>query len=88
MQIGLHRKEKNMKQAWNDLKSFVTVAFSLTVITLIIIVAINKNWEVFQLVFTLFSSICASVFTYLQRHQKIMITKTMMREGQNNENYR
>ena len=43
MQIGLHRKEKNMKQAWNDLKSFVTVAFSLTVITLIIIVAINKN---------------------------------------------
>ena len=31
-----------MKQAWNDLKSFVTVAFSLTVITLIIIVAINK----------------------------------------------
>lgn len=64
MKIGLHRKEKNMKQAWNDLKSFVTVAFSLTVITLIIIVAINKNWEVFQLVFTLFSSICASVFTY------------------------
>ncbi len=53
-----------MKQAWGDLKSFVTVAFSLTVIVLIIIVAINKNWEVFQLVFTLFSSICASVFTY------------------------
>ena len=78
-----------MKQAWNDLKSFVTVAFSLTVITLIIIVAINKNWEVFQLVFTLFSSICASVLPIiLQRHQKIMITKTMMREGQNNENYR
>lgn len=53
-----------MKQAWEDLKSFVTVAFTLTIIALILIVAINKNWDIFQLVFTLFSSICASVFTY------------------------
>ena len=53
-----------MKQAWNDLKSFVTVAVTSTLIALIIIMAIKGNWEVFQIVFTLFSSISASVFTY------------------------
>ena len=53
-----------MKQAWNDLKSFVTVAVTLTMIVLIIILAIKNNWDMFQIVFTLFSSISASVFTY------------------------
>lgn len=53
-----------MKQAWNDLKSFVTVVFTLTIVALIVIVAVNRNWDIFQLVFTLFSSICSAVFTY------------------------
>lgn len=53
-----------MKQAWSDLKSFVTVAFTLTLIALIIIVAIKANWDIFQIVFTLFSNVVVSVFTY------------------------
>ena len=53
-----------MKQAWKDLKSFVTIAFTITIITLLIIVAIKENWEMFQIVFTLFSSITSSVFAY------------------------
>jgi uncharacterized membrane protein len=53
-----------MKQAWNDLKSFVTIVFTITIVTLIIILAIQQNWEIFQLVFTLFSNIAVAVFTY------------------------
>lgn len=53
-----------MKQAWVDLKSFVTVAFTITIIALIIIVAVKGNWDMFQIVFTLFSSIATAVFTY------------------------
>lgn len=53
-----------MKQAWNDLKSFVTVSVTLTIIILIVILAVKSNWDMFQIVFTLFSSIAASVFTY------------------------
>ena len=53
-----------MKQAWNDLKSFVTVAVILTLVALIIIMAIKGNWYMFQIVFTLFSSVTASVITY------------------------
>ena len=51
-----------MKQAWDDLKSFVTVAITMTIIVLIIVLAIQKNWDMFQIVFTLFRSIAASVF--------------------------
>lgn len=53
-----------MKQAWSDLKSFVTVAFTLTLIVLIVIVALKSNWDIFQIVFTLFSNVVVSVFTY------------------------
>lgn len=53
-----------MKQAWSDLKSFVTVAFTLTLIALIIIVALKSNWDIFQIVFTLFSNVVVSVFTF------------------------
>ena len=53
-----------MKQAWYDLKSFVTVAVILTLVALIIIMAIKGNWDMFQIVFTLFSSVTASVITY------------------------
>lgn len=53
-----------MKQIWSDLKSFVTVCFTLTIISLIIIVAIKEQWDIFQIVFTLFSNIATAVFTY------------------------
>ena len=53
-----------MKQAWNDLKSFVTIVFTITIVALIIILAIQQNWEIIQLVFTLFSNIAVAVFTY------------------------
>ena len=53
-----------MKQAWRELKSFVTISFTLTIIALLIIVAIKENWEMFQIVFTLFSSVTSSVFAY------------------------
>ena len=53
-----------MKKAWNDLKSFVTIAFTLTIITLVIVVAIKGKWDMFQIVFTLFSNLATAVFTY------------------------
>ena len=36
-----------MKQAWSDLKSFVTIAFTFTIIALVLIVAIKGNWDIF-----------------------------------------
>ena len=60
-----------MKQAWRDLKSFVTIAFTLTIIALLIIVALKENWEMFQIVFTLFSSFTSSVFAYYFTKSKV-----------------
>ena len=48
----------------SDLKSFVTIAFTFTIIALVLIVAIKGNWDIFQIVFTLFSNIATAVFTY------------------------
>lgn len=53
-----------MKQAWDDLKSFVTILFTLTIIALVLIVALRGNWDIFQIVFTLFSNLATAVFTY------------------------
>lgn len=53
-----------MKQAWDDLKSFITISVIITLVVLLIITAVQKNWEIFQLIFTLFSSVTASVTTY------------------------
>lgn len=53
-----------MKQAWDDLKSFVTIVFTLTIVALVIVIAIKGNWDVFSIVFTLFSNIATAVFTY------------------------
>lgn len=67
-----------MKQAWSDLKSFVTIAFTFTIITLVIIVAIKGNWDIFQIVFTLFSNIATAVFTYFFTRK--VETKTEIKE--------
>jgi uncharacterized membrane protein len=53
-----------MKQAWDDLKSFVTITVVVTLVSLLIITAIYQNWEIFQLIFTLFSSVTSAVITY------------------------
>lgn len=53
-----------MKQAWSDLKSFVTITVMVTLVALMIIVTIYQNWEIFQLIFTLFSSVTSAVITY------------------------
>lgn len=53
-----------MKQAWSDLKSFVTISVVVTLVALLIVVAIKDNWEIFQLIFTLFSSVTSAVITY------------------------
>lgn len=53
-----------MKQAWDDLKSFITILFALTIVSLILILAIKGNWDIFQIVFTLFSNLATAVFTY------------------------
>ena len=52
-----------MKQAWSDLKSFVTVVCTLTIVALVFIAAF-KSEEMFQLVFVLFTNISTAVFTY------------------------
>jgi hypothetical protein len=59
-----------MKQAWSDLKSFVTIAFTITIITLVVVVAIKGKWDMFQIVFTLFSNIATAVFTYYFTRKK------------------
>lgn len=53
-----------MKQAWDDLKSFITISVIITLVVLLIVTAVKENWEIFQLIFTLFSSVTASVTTY------------------------
>ena len=59
-----------MKQAWSDLKSFVTIAFTITIIALVVVVAIKGKWDMFQIVFTLFSNIATAVFTYYFTRKK------------------
>ena len=53
-----------MKQAWDDLKSFVTITVIVTLVTLLILTGVYQNWEIFQLIFTLFSSVTSAVITY------------------------
>lgn len=74
-----------MKQAWSDLKSFVTIAFTLTIIALVLIVAIQGNWDIFQIVFTLFSNIATAVFTYFFT-RKVNVENTMEIETTNDTN--
>jgi len=52
-----------MKQAWNDLKSFVTVVFTLAIVALVFI-TVFKSDDLFELVFVLFTNVATAVFTY------------------------
>lgn len=73
----------NMKQAWRELKSFVTISFTITIITLLIIVTLKENWEMFQIVFTLFSSISSSVFAYYFTKSKVENTQDRSNKNKN-----
>ncbi len=61
-----------MKQAWSDLKSFVTIAFTFTIIALVLIVAIKGNWDIFQIVFTLFSNIATAVLHIFSQERQML----------------
>ena len=62
-----------MKQAWNDLKSFVTVVFTIALVALVFI-TIFKSEEMFKLVFVLFTNIATAIFTYFFTKRKIKYT--------------
>lgn len=53
-----------------DVKSFVTIAFTLTLIALLIIVVLFKSEDMFNTVFLLFTNLCTAVFTYFFTKKK------------------
>ena len=52
-----------MKKAWEDVKSFITILFAISLVGLLYI-AIFKSQSVFETVFLLFTNLCTAVFTY------------------------
>ena len=52
-----------MKKALEDVKSFVTILFAISLVVLLFI-AIFKSESVFESVFLLFTNLCTAVFTY------------------------
>lgn len=52
-----------MKKAFEDVKSFVTVLFAITLVALLFI-AVIKSESIFETVFLLFTNLCTAVFTY------------------------
>lgn len=52
-----------MKKALEDVKSFVTILFAITLVALLFI-AVIKSESIFETVFLLFTNLCTAVFTY------------------------
>lgn len=52
-----------MKKAWEDVKSFVTIIFAISLVALLFI-AVFKSEAIFETVFLLFTNLCTAVFTY------------------------
>lgn len=52
-----------MKKAFEDVKSFVTILFAITLVALLFI-AVIKSESIFETVFLLFTNLCTAVFTY------------------------
>lgn len=52
-----------MTKAWKDVKSFVTVVFTIALVALLFVAAF-KNDSMFETVFLLFTNVCTAVFTY------------------------
>lgn len=58
-----------MRKAWDDVKSFITILFALTVVGLLFI-AVFKSETMFETVFLLFTNLCTAVFTYFFTKKK------------------
>ena len=58
-----------MKQAWDDLKSAVTIIFAIALVILLFI-AVFKSEDVFNSVFLLFTNLCTAVFTFFFTKKK------------------
>ena len=52
-----------MKKAWDEVKSFVTILFAISLVGLLYIAAF-KSETMFETVFLLFTNLCTAVFTY------------------------
>lgn len=53
-----------MKRAFTDVKSFVTVMFTITLVALLGVVVFTKSEDMFDTVFLLFTNLSTAVFTY------------------------
>lgn len=53
-----------------DVKSFVTIAFTIALILLLFITVGFKSEEIFSSVFLLFTNLCTAVFTYFFTKKK------------------
>lgn len=58
-----------MKKALDDVKSCVTIIFTIAVVVLLFI-AVFKNETIFETVFLLFTNLCSAVFTYFFTKKK------------------
>lgn len=58
-----------MKKALEDVKSFVTILFAITLVALLFI-AVFKSETIFETVFLLFTNLCTAVFTYFFTKKK------------------
>ena len=68
-----------------DVKSFVTIAFTISLIALLFI-AIFKSETIFEMVFLLFTNLCTAVFTYFFTKKKESDTNVITADKlQNNE---
>ena len=52
-----------MKKAFSDVKSFVTILFSIALVALLFI-SVFKSESLFETVFLLFTNLATAVFTY------------------------
>ena len=64
-----------MKQAWDDLKSAVTIIFAIALVILLFI-AVFKSEDVFNSVFLLFTNLCTAVFTFFFTKKKEVTENT------------
>lgn len=58
-----------MSKAWTDVKSFVTITFTLTLVALLFVTAFRLQ-NMFETVFLLFTNVCTAVFTYFFTRKK------------------
>lgn len=52
-----------MKKAWDEVKSFVTILFSIALVGLLYL-SLFISISVFETVFLLYTNVCTAVFTY------------------------